>query len=527
MRTGGTETVANLGLDIPGGARLAAAEKYGDWYRDPWGWPELSVKMAEDIDAERDLGLAVRGGGEHHLSIQPHFHLIDMPKSRLGVRPAVVQDPLTRLAYLSAVQGAIAKLHDELPDWVYGWRARGADNVESGAHEWGRYVSSLPNLDQSGFGLVTDLTSFFASIHPEGVAQLLENRLGKVAAAHVIMDVVRAHHSLSTRSGLPQRSFASAVLANAILKPIDDTLHVGVQSPGITSVRRWMDDISAEGEEGRLYSLLLGLQERARQLGLEINASKTSLSSAFETSTGLRLDDLNQVNLPMKAVAAGIYDSPTFEPDIEVLDKLEASILHNPLNVSRTIGRAVLVSLKETQRFDRCLDWLAVAPSMPHIADSIGRYLRSAAEADPTLWEIFGRWFSRFEGTDWARLDWVISQYALVFPSQHLPESVLTVLTRWLETGTALQQIAVSAQRISSTSPELGRDLIHRRTDRITDPLVVRVLALGLLQAGEGRGSVEPLLRRHKQNGLLLKLLEQTGWKIPAVVNDFDFPDGN
>jgi hypothetical protein len=36
--------MGTLGLDVVAGAKLAAAENYGDWYRDPWGWPELFVE---------------------------------------------------------------------------------------------------------------------------------------------------------------------------------------------------------------------------------------------------------------------------------------------------------------------------------------------------------------------------------------------------------------------------------------------------------------------------------------------------
>ncbi len=317
-----------LGLDLGAGASLAATEMYGDWYRDPWAWPELSHDFVASLDAEVDLGLAVTVGGEYHLTKQPFFHLIDVPKSRLGVRPAVVQDPLSRLAYLSGANAGLSKLHASLPDWVYGWRKRNGDAIASGGPEWAAYVDSLPDRDADGYGLLSDITSFFASIRPDRLQQLVYGRLGKVTAAHVIMDVVRAHDSLSTRSGLPQRSFASAVLAHAVLQPNDDALEAGVAGPGVTSVRRWMDDISAEGDEPALFALLMDLQERARQVGLELNSSKTHLSPVSETAQTLRLEDLKEIRVPLTAVAAEDYsDEVRFEPDLEVLHKLEAAVL--------------------------------------------------------------------------------------------------------------------------------------------------------------------------------------------------------
>lgn len=73
----------NLGLDLAGGARLAAAEKYGDWYRDPWGWPELTLEFVESLDAEEALGLRRNEHGEYHLHDRPYFHL--MRFRRLGL----------------------------------------------------------------------------------------------------------------------------------------------------------------------------------------------------------------------------------------------------------------------------------------------------------------------------------------------------------------------------------------------------------------------------------------------------------
>jgi hypothetical protein len=513
--------MANLGLDIAGGAKLAASERFGDWYRDPWGWPELSPTHAGTLDAEQDLGLRAGDDGEYHLGVQPHFHLIDIPKSRLGVRPAVVQDPLTRLAYLAAVQSVLPKLHDDLPEWVFGWRARGGESVVSGPDEWTAYVDSLPSAKQEGFGLVTDLTSFFASIRPDRLEPVVFGRLGKVAAAHVIMDVVRAHDSLSTRSGLPQRSFASAVLAHTFVKPVDDALQVSIMSGGVTAVRRWMDDISAEGDEKSLYVLLLELQERARQIGLEINAAKTSLGEASETASTLRLEDLKQIHVPLKQ-QGGDYEAVTFEPDLEVLHKIEDAILAQPGKASRTVARAVLVSLTEQGDFVRYLDWLGAAPALPHVADNLGRYLRAAGQANPDLWPFFGHWFAHFAASAWARLDWVVSQFALTFPADGLPEPVAEVLRHWLEDRSTIQQVAIATQRICAATPVVGRTLIRARVDRTSDPLILRALALGLLAAGEGREAVEPILRRDPRNGLLVRTLDATKWKPPTVAQDFD-----
>ena len=521
--TTGMVTVGSLGLDLTAGATLASRELYGDWYRDPWSWPELGINFAKGLDVEADLLLGRTAGGEYHLTHRPVFHLVDVPKTWLGVRPAVVQDPLSRLAYLSATQAGLDKLHSSLPDWVYGWRRRGDNIVASGGPEWAAYVASLPSTDTQNWGLLTDITSFFASIRPERLERLVYGRLGKVAAAHIIMDVVRAHDSLSARSGLPQRSFASAVLAHALLQPVDDALAAALVTANVIAVRRWMDDISAEGDAAALYALLMDLQERARQVGLELNSSKTHLSPSAQTVQSLRLEDLREIGVPVTAIAAGDYsDEVQFVPDLDLLHSLESSLLANPTGFPRTVAKATLVSLTKNNQFSRQEQWRSAAHMLPHVADNLGRYLRGAAEADPSLWPIFGEWFYQYQAYGWGRLDWVSAQFALAFPATHLPPPVMRVLQRWLESSASLQQVAIAVQRICTVNPALGRNLIRARVDRIVDPLLLRVLALGLLMAGDNEGIVRGVLARDPHNHLLLRYLEATRWQPPTVAKDFD-----
>ncbi|MER5322864.1 RNA-directed DNA polymerase [Streptosporangium roseum] len=519
--------MANLGLDLQRGIKLARQEMYGDWYRDPWSWPELTAVEASTLDAERDLHLKKGAGGEFHLQHRPFFHLIEVPKSHLGVRPAVIQDPMSRLAYLSSALTGLTQFHEDLPEWVYGWRTRDSSTLESNSSEWNAYVETIPQYDQEGFGLQTDITSFFASIRPDRLEQIVYDKLGKVAAASIITDVIRAHDSLSTRSGLPQRSFASAILAHIVLQPIDDALAAGAMDSGVTSVRRWMDDISAEGEEDALFSLLMDLQERAREIGLELNTSKTHLSPAAESAESLRLEDLKEIEVPIKIVREGYFsENMSFEPNLEVLHKLESAILADPRTASRTMARAVLVSLTKAGEFSRYMEWRDSASSLPHAADSLGRYLRGALRGNEALWHELGDWFKSYEGSPWGRLAWVSSQYALAFPAAHIPPPVFETLRRWIENSGNIQQVAIAVQRICSSSPALGRNLIRARVDRTADPLMLRVFALGLLMAGESRVAVEAVLSRDPRNQLLANFLASRRWEAPPVAKDFDLSAG-
>ncbi|MFF4990981.1 hypothetical protein ACFY19_27620 [Streptosporangium saharense] len=49
------------------------------------------------------------------------FYLIEVPKGHLGVRPAVIEDPMICLAYFSAVLAGLKHFHETLPGWIYGW----------------------------------------------------------------------------------------------------------------------------------------------------------------------------------------------------------------------------------------------------------------------------------------------------------------------------------------------------------------------------------------------------------------------
>lgn len=512
--------MAKLGMDLAAGAKLLAAEKFGDWFRDPWGWPELAGSFVDELDPEADLAVQKGSDSRFRLLDPPHFHLIEVPKSRLGARPAVVQDPKSRLAFAAATAPALGELHGDLPDWAHGWRLR-EGTYSSGGAEWSRYVHSLPAPDTAEMGLLTDLTSFFASISPARLEPILLARLGNVAAVHVIMDVVRAHDGLSTRSGLPQRSFASAALAHVVVQPIDDVLGSFV-GQGVSAVRRWVDDISAEGDEGALFELLLALQERARQVGLELNSSKTHLGPASQTAKSLRLEDLKEIEIPMGIAWGARYEEPQFEPDLEILHKLEAALLASPTGSARTVAKAVLVSLSKAGEFSRWEEWTEAARSLPHVADALGRYFRGAAEDDASRLLPLADWFVGYQASSWGRLEWVASQYALVFPADDMPPPAFAVLRDWLSTSTSLQQLAIATQRLCSTQPALGRSLIRARVDRTADPLLMRVFALGLLLAGETQPDVEAILRRDARNSLLLRLLNETKWATPVVSADFD-----
>lgn len=517
--------MASFGLDLESARQLSAMELYGDWYRDPWGWPEvLTVDFVAKLDAEVHLGIDKKSVST---SLDPFFHRMEVPKSYLGVRPAVVQDPTSRLAFNAAVLKGVGTLHADLPPWVYGWRLRDG-KVAKNKPEWATYVESLPTVDDNGHGLVTDITSFFASIQSDRLLEIVGAAAGKTIPREIIAVVVDAHSKMLGRSGLPQRSFASAILANCYLQPIDDALNAAAGSWDIVGVRRWMDDISAEGLDEALYGLLLDLQDGARRIGLELNSAKTHLTDASQTAKDLRSETLNTIEVEFRKMKLSEYSNEEVDIAVnaDVLTSLEREILDNPDGFGRPVIRSVLHSLSKYGLFDNSAEWRTVAHRVPHVADNLGRYLRGSMDAAWFGSEVTDcvNWFIEYVDSAWGRQNWVTSQFALAF-DDNTSHRVKEVLMRWLDSSTDLQQVAIAAERMSAMDPSYARYVMTSRADGTSDPLLLRIFALGLLRAKADRTTVASVLERDKRNALLAHYLETRNWDPPPVSGDFGGSD--
>jgi hypothetical protein len=105
----------------------------------------------------------------------------------------------------------------------------------------------------SDWVLQVDIASFFASIGVGRLNERLHEVLGKSALVSVIAEILRTHDALTTRSGIPQRSFASSALAHVYLRPLDDAMMTAMKRGA--GVVRWMDVISAVGSEERMLRM--------------------------------------------------------------------------------------------------------------------------------------------------------------------------------------------------------------------------------------------------------------------------------
>ncbi|MEV1109379.1 RNA-directed DNA polymerase [Micromonospora sp. NPDC049751] len=515
-----------LGLDFEAGCKVAIDEMYGDWYRDPWGWPEFQW-FSKNIAKVEIASFIRKGGGVGHSLANPaSFHLMEVPKNRLAVRPAVVQDSASRLLYATAVASNARALHDGLADWVFGWRTRGDASFAKNRDEWQAYIASFSENEIGGLaGLHVDIASCFASIDVERLSEIIYGRLGKTAASGLISDVMLSHDSLITRSGIPQRSFSSAALAHLYFQPIDDALRLARQE-GVHVVR-WMDDITAIGPEEVLYGLYMNLQDKAAQLGLTLNAAKSRLVDADDVIGSIRDEDLKEIETDR--VVEGDYGTFGVVRDPTHLLSLQEEFLEDPGAVPRTKLRAVLTTLVRCSSFDHWDDWMGAAHRIPHVADALGRYLQKGAEhldmpglVESSRWEPLQEFVVDFAQRRWGKVNWVAAQLALSVPAGKMGASMVEMMKLWLAEGDDVQKVAIAVQRLAAERPVDCRDIIRSKIDRTTDPVLLRVLALGLVAAKDERRLVRSVLDRDHRNSLVLSMLEDTNWKIPEVAKDFD-----
>ena len=253
---------------------------FGDWYRDPWNWPELTwvgVKNASILQSR------LNGNGTMRCV------KIDVPKENYVTRPAVILDPIDRLAYQAMVDYLSPSIVRDLATFVYGWRLSRKEPIKGlyvhNGNEWERYRRRLEKLAFTySHGLSTDIVSFFASVPVEDLMEEIGQLVGSSKVHDRLRDLLVSWQKVNGRSGLPQRCKASSVLAHVYLRPIDDLLARRTKMRRRKSVERyrscrWMDDIWVfSNKESELRSIQCELQQALSQRRLNLNVAKTKVA---------------------------------------------------------------------------------------------------------------------------------------------------------------------------------------------------------------------------------------------------------
>jgi hypothetical protein len=501
-------------LDIALAVKNCRTDIIGDWHRDPWNWPEID--WAGGAGAEQ-LVQRFNAVGTRRAA------LLDVAKENFIVRPALVLDPIDRLMFEALTDRISAKLIGDLPPWVYGWRLN-RDSPASGHYaprskEWDLYRGHLVTLaDHSNCALQTDVVSCFASIPLDRLADQIERLGGTGIVSGRLLDMIRSWGGVAGRSGLPQRSNASSVLANMYLRPVDDVLrHYGRTSGWMAkaligrdvTATRWMDDIWLFGRDaGYLRVAQMHLQEVLESLGLHMNAAKTTVLEGDEMRAAAR-------EIEHSGVEAALSDDP---PDAEPLADLVLRLTAAPEAASPTSIRFATVRMRDHQLYEQATAFADVAHAMPQGSPYLARLFR-----DSGLWRDMGDWFADYQRSNWGRVKWAVAQHATMFPTHQAgPAPVQESLEQSVEHLDSISMFTVAAQRLAVWDSDTARSLFREAARNVAHPLLRRVIALAALNAGDERAFVRGVLSEFEENAPTLALLEDRHFKPVDVIADFE-----
>jgi hypothetical protein len=493
-----------------------------DWYRDPWGWPEIDWVVASQRSV-LEARLNSRGAAASCL--------VDVPKENFATRPAVVLDPVDRLAY-QAIVGRVSKaLIGRLDPNVFGWRLPRA-NPRPGKYarndrEWDRYrahISYLANF--YGAALKTDVVSCFASIPADRLCAQIEQRLNSAGLgfeADRLNSFLQSWDKVPGRSGIPQRCQASSVLANFYLSHIDEVLvdvsdefqglsinGTRIDIGGTRSFARWMDDIWIFGNDaGKLRSTQVEIQGVLASMGLHLNIAKTKL---------LEGDDVVDQVLKMEhsAVDEGLESSPT---DAAPLNTLIDKIVRDKELANRTTVRFVAERMKKHRRFRKLRLIQDISHRMPHVADHLGRLFRDSKRAVKMQ-----DWFLDYCRSSWGEVEWPVAQFATMFPSERklMSSDLIDHLADALsEDAMSLPLLALAAQRMAAWDRSLAIPSIEAAIQRVSGPLERRVLALAGLNAGVPASRVQRWLSDFPENAVTVSMLREMSYMPLEYKLDF------
>jgi len=482
-----------------------------DWYFDPWGWPELDwvVENHPDIVYRRLNSEGVRSVAK-----------LDVAKEGFMTRPAVVMEPVDRLVYQSLVDTISVTLIGDMSTRAFGWRLPDGDatrgDYAANNYQNKAYRERLVNLANIyGAALKTDVTSFFASVPVDRLNERLRQLAGGSAVADRLEDMLDGFGRVDGRSGIPQRSLASCVLANCYMLPVDEVLEEYAPEPtGLRSwvsngrSARWMDDIWLFGNDpSQLREAQVELQKRMEELGLRMNGGKTDVVEGQENLIR------EVLSLQHSAVDEDLEGANSLVPLNELIDGL----LEAPEQSSRTSVRFATKRMRDYHAFDRVDDFAENAVRMPHASDGLARLFR-----DSEFWREMTDWFVEYEKSGWGSFDWAAAQFGRMFPTAESPSADLAAhFTDLVLRGDSLALSALCIQRLASWNRDSARQVIRERREVSSKPLERRVLALAALQVGMEAGFVRSMLREFEENTVTLSMIEESGFAPLPVRADF------
>src|SRR5258708_6492754 len=323
---------------------------------------------------------------------------------------------------------------------------------------------------------------------------------------------------INSRSGLPQRSNASSILANMYLRPLDNALQsYGSQRKGTLSgwlghdvaATRWMDDIWLFGRDpGHLRQAQMHLQDVMQSIGLQINAAKTELLEGDGLVAAVR-------EIEHSAVDQHLAFDP---PDAEPLEALIEALVDQPETSSATSIRFATHRIREHELFEMARRFVGVTGRMPQGATYLARLFR-----DGGTWMELPEWYVEHAKSEWGSIAWAVAQLGTMFPSQsNAIRPVDETFHDAIANSRGLPLFSVAAQRLSSWRPSVARSLFRDVAKRSSDPHERRVMALSAISAGEEGGWIRKLLSEFEENTPTLEMLKHRRFRPLPSSPDYE-----
>jgi Reverse transcriptase (RNA-dependent DNA polymerase) len=497
-------------LDLRVALKNCRNDMLGDWYRDPWGWPEVewAVSQRPEIITARLNSTGARRAAK-----------LDVAKENFGIRPAVVLDPIDRLIYQALVDNISRKIVGAMPTWVYGWRLPPSPK-KSGTYarndlQWLKLIADLKrNARRYSFLLKTDIVSFFASIPINHLVEQIFDSGRRTAPTERLTEMLHAWDKTPDRGGLPQRSSASAVLANLYLQPVDDLIgHYfkrSVSRHSGTAVR-WMDDIWIFGEdESDLRALQIETEHALRGIGLDLNLAKTAVFRGPEVMHEI-------ARLDFTGLDYGLGIEPPAPQSLRDFETLKDQVLSSPEQANRTTVRFITTRMRRYSIYKDLPRFVRDAPRMPHCADFLARLFRDSGESRNMI-----DWYLDYAVGPWGRIDWTLAQLGTMFSAQVAKSlSLEEYFSDLLAKNRSLALTALASQRLASSEGTNARFILRETAASSDSPMQKRVLALASLQASESRPVVRRILSEFEENAVTLEMLEERGFRPPKPVSDY------
>jgi hypothetical protein len=447
-------------------------DSFGDWYRDPWGWPELS--FLSDGGRVHVLTRAMKGPTGAATAL-------DVPKTPTKARPAVILDLIDRVLYQACVDSVAPMISRQLPRRVYGWRLparseRGHQYARND-YQWDSYVSDLHRGARTyQRAWKTDISNFFATVTPTSVANALAP-LAPRETVRAILDIVKASAIPTGRSGIPQRSTASSVIANLLLVPVDNAIE---SIAGKAREARWLDDIWLFSRSDADLAEAAGrVESRITELGFVPNQEKTGFYEGAELQKAIDRLNLSYVDAQLARNAN----------DDAGLDQALHGLLSAPELSGRHEVNFVTSRIKQYNKIEMAKALAQKPEALAHAADLVASVLLKFS-----LWRDLTHWCEDLLTSP--LLPWVKTSFLRSFPrTGKLPKDLVEVFAKMASDDSTPSILRVTAiSRISRRDRNLTRDIFSASLQNDLDPLTRRGMALAAANAGASSKTIRRFL---------------------------------